>query len=113
MEQGKTVMAVPGNITSPASEGCNNLIKSGAVPVTSTDDIFFALKISPDSQRQKSFRGTELEEKIYSLIRDGISDQEELVAAARIDSPTLSSTLTMLEISGYIRPVGAGGWVIS
>src|SRR5581483_2585101 len=30
LEQGKTVMAVPGSINSPMSEGTNNLIKSGA-----------------------------------------------------------------------------------
>src|SRR5581483_6362118 len=45
LEQGKTVMAVPGNITSPISEGCNNLIKSGAIPITDVEDIFFAMKI--------------------------------------------------------------------
>ena len=114
LEQGKTVMAVPGNINSPASEGSNNLIKSGAVPVTSADDILFALKISNDKKRSATvFKGSELEEIIYSLIKDGVSDQEALVAAASTDGPTLSSTLTMLEISGYIRPTGGGSWVVS
>lgn len=113
LEQGKTVMAVPGNITSPASEGCNNLIKSGAIPITSVDDIFFALKISPAAQRQSSFRGTKTETTIYDLIKGGITDQDNLIMASKIDGPTLSSTLTMLEISGYIRPTGAGNWVIS
>jgi DNA processing protein len=114
LEQGKTVMAVPGNINSPGSEGCNNLIKSGAIPVTSVDDIFFALKIF-DKKRQTlvSFQGTPIEEAIFSLIKEGVTDQEELVATARVDSPTLSSTLTMLELSGYIRPAGAGNWTIT
>jgi DNA processing protein len=59
LEQGKTVLAVPGNITSPTSEGTNNLIKSGAIPVTNTDDVFFALKVNPAKLRQKRvFRGT-------------------------------------------------------
>jgi DNA processing protein len=113
LEQGKTVMAVPGNITSPASEGCNNLIKSGAIPVTSSDDVFFALKIQPTAQRQSSFRGSKLETAVYDLIRGGVTDQDNLIMATKIDGPTLSSTLTMLEIGGYIRPAGAGNWVIS
>lgn len=114
MEQGKTVMAVPGNITSPASEGCNNLIKSGAIPVTSVDDIFFALNMFPDrSQRSKNFKGTEAEASVYNLIKEGVADQEELLTAAGIDSSSLSSTLTMLELSGYIRPAGAGNWIIA
>ncbi|QQS20433.1 DNA-protecting protein DprA [Candidatus Saccharibacteria bacterium] len=43
MEQGRDVLVVPGNITSPNSVGCNNLIKSGAIPVSSVDDVLFAL----------------------------------------------------------------------
>lgn len=114
LDQGKTVMAVPGNITSPTSEGCNNLIKSGALPVTSVDDIFFALKIQPAAKKsRKTFSGTELEAAIYNLIESGVSDQAELIAAAKVDTPALSSALTMLEISGHIRPAGAGNWIIA
>ena len=39
LEQGKEVFVVPGNITSPLSAGCNALLKQGATPVTSADDV--------------------------------------------------------------------------
>lgn len=113
LEQGRTVMAVPGNISSPGSEGCNNLIKAGATPVTSADDVFFALGLDPSAPKQtKIFRGSNNEQMIFDLIRGGIADQEELVVAARLDGPALSAALTMLEINGYIRAEG-GNWTIA
>ena len=112
LEQGRMVMAVPGSITSPASEGSNNLIKSGAIPVTRADDILFALNITSVAQpRQETFTGSGIEAVVYQLIKDGITDQEELITAARIDTSALSSTLTTLEVGGHIRPVGAGNWI--
>lgn len=39
MEQGKDVYAVPGNVTSKNSEGTNDLIKQGAIPLTNIQDI--------------------------------------------------------------------------
>jgi DNA processing protein len=114
LEQGKTVMAVPGNINSPTSEGCNNLIKSGAVPVTSVDDVLFALKINPENSRsQRAFSGSKHEQLVFEFIKEGLSAQEEVAAASKLDGPALASALTMLELSGYIRPVGGGNWVIS
>lgn len=114
LEQGKTVMAVPGNINSPASEGCNNLIKSGAIPVTSVDDIFFALKLNPAKNKAKrAFTGDKQEQLVFEFIKDGISAQEDLVQATKLDGQTVASTLTMLEISGYIRPAGNGHWLTS
>jgi DNA processing protein len=38
-DQGRNVMAVPGAVSSPASKGCNEAIKSGAKVVTCMDDI--------------------------------------------------------------------------
>lgn len=38
LEQGKEVYAIPGNITSENSEGTNELIKEGAIPVTKIED---------------------------------------------------------------------------
>jgi DNA processing protein len=114
LEQGKTVMAVPGNINSPTSEGCNNLIKSGAIPVTEVDDIFFALKLSPKTAKAKrSFSGSKAEQLVFEFIKEGLSAQEDIATAARLDGPALASALTMLELSGYIRPAGGGNWVLS
>lgn len=114
LEQGKTVMAVPGNINNPASEGCNNLIKSGAIPITSVDDIFFALGINPERRKAGvNFSGSKTEKTVIEFIARGITAQEELAAATEMDGPALFSVLTMLELSGRIRPTGAGNWTLS
>jgi DNA processing protein len=39
LDQGREVMAVPGNITSPVSAGCNRLIRDGAAPVLEAADL--------------------------------------------------------------------------
>lgn len=44
LEQGKEVFAVPGNIFMQNSIGTNNLIKDGAIVVTSTQDILKEIK---------------------------------------------------------------------
>jgi DNA processing protein len=114
LEQGKTVMAVPGNIDNPGSEGCNNLIKSGAIPVTSAEDIFFALNLKPSQTKARpAFAGTPDEKKIMLLLKKGVADQESLAVAAGLDGAALASTLTGLELAGHIRPAGAGNWTLA
>lgn len=104
LEQGKTVMAVPGNITSLTSEGCNNLIKSGASPVTDVSDIFFALNLRPrEIKSNKIFKGGKNEQLLLDLINQGVQEQEDLVSRSQLDGPAFSSALTTLEINGYIR----------
>jgi DNA processing protein len=112
LEQGKTVMAVPGNINSPASQGSNNLIKSGAVPVTSVDDVLFALKIDPAGRKpHRTSFGSRQERLVYELIQNGISQQDDIASAASLDITAISAALTMLEIAGHIRPAGVGNWL--
>ncbi len=43
-EQGRTLMAVPGRIDQASSKGCHQLIREGAVMVTSVDDILEELR---------------------------------------------------------------------
>ncbi len=112
LDQGKIVMAVPGNITSPGSEGTNSLIKSGALPVTSAEDIFFALNIKPGKKQDvRPFRGSPKEKRVLELIIGGTGSQEELATSLGIDGAELGSILTILEINGYIRPAGGGFWL--
>ncbi len=112
LEQGRTVMAVPGNITSPGSEGTNNLIRTGASPITSADDIYEALNIIPDGHQTEIFAASAEEAAILSLMQQGITDSTELLTASNLDSATFNQTLTMLEITHKIRPLGGGHWAI-
>jgi DNA processing protein len=113
LEQGKTVMAVPGNITSPFSEGCNNLIKSGAVPVTSVDDVLFALKIQRPMKKAIQINASPEERLVFGFIQEGISAQDQIALAAKLEGQRLASVLTMLELAGYIRPAGSGNWIVA
>jgi DNA processing protein len=114
LEQGKTVMAIPGNITSPGSEGCNNLIKSGAIPVTEVGDIFFALRINPKTAlKADRFKGDPDQQALLKLIAEGICGHQELALASELDIASLNSCLTMLEIAGAIRSLGAGHWALA
>ena len=45
LDQGKAVLAVPGDVGRPASEGCNLLIRDGAVPVLGPDDLVEAVSL--------------------------------------------------------------------
>lgn len=111
LEQGKIVMAVPGNITSAQSAGTNNLIKAGAIPVTSSQDICEALGVDAQVSLEL-FGANEQEAILIALLKDGMSDGSELLVASELDAPIFNQTLTMLEIGGKIRPLGAGHWTL-
>jgi len=111
LEQGKTVLAVPGNINSPMSAGTNNLIKTGAFPVTSVTDILNACGLEDLKADKTSVRGDSASEQaILDLLADGPKDGDELQKLAQIKSSEFSQALTMLEIKGTIKNQGGNTW---
>lgn len=111
LEQGKDVYAVPGNITSPSSAGCNKLIEQGATPIIDIDafvDRFAPLETVP--KQQLLLAETPEEQAILDLIQSGISDGDVLQKKSRLDASVYSTTITMLELRGVIRPLGANHW---
>ncbi len=110
LEQGKAVMAVPGNINSPLSEGTNNLIKTGALAVTTSADIFLALGLSDEKQQTALFGSNAEETVLLDLLKQGITDASELLSTSKLDPANFNQTLTMLEITGKIYSLGAGHW---
>lgn len=111
LEQGRDVLVVPGNITSPSSVGCNNLIKAGAMPVTCVDDVLRALKAESLITTETVQQGDNSEEqRILDELYKGISDGHELLVATGIDPELFTQTLTMLELSGKIHPLGNNHW---
>lgn len=113
LEQGKELFVVPGNITSPMSAGCNYLLKQGARVATCADDIIEI--IAPELIRPQTTLalGANPEETaILKLLGQGIRDGDELQRSSGLDANTFASTLTMLEINGSIRALGANQWAL-
>lgn len=110
LEQGRTVMAVPGNITSPTSSGTNNLIKAGALPVTEVEDILSALGLDGKTTQLEILAANPEEQVVLELLKRGITDSALLLEQSQLAPTIFNQTLTMLEITGKIRPLGAGHW---
>ena len=113
LEQGKEVFVVPGNITSPLSAGCNALLKQGARIVTCAEDILEV--VAPDlleSQTLLPLGSTPLESTIITLIQSGIRDGDELQRQSAATVTEYSQAMTMMEINGAIRGLGANQWTL-
>lgn len=116
IEQGKTVFAVPGNITNPYSQGCNKLIQQGATPYTSPDDIL--CELFPDEYarkhqklRQQSLIGdTDTETLILVALSQGLRAGEQIMQATKLPPEVFNQTVTLLEIKGRLRSLGANRW---
>jgi DNA processing protein len=117
LEQGATVMAVPGNILSPTSAGTNNLLKTGATPVTSIKDIFHVLGIKHGGGKLNgtfaSKGANQHEQQILDLIVQGISSGGDLLRASGQNIEQFNSNLTMLEITAKIRALGNNYWALA
>lgn len=111
LEQGKDVMAVPGNITSPNSKGTNHLIKTGAHPVTSAKDVLQLLGIQPKkARRSRPIGDTPEQEVILQLLAKGQNTSPALLAKSGLDIQVFDQHITMLEITGKVRNLGNGYW---
>ena len=113
VEQNKIVGAIPGNITSSQSIGTNNLIKSGATPITCAQDVLNALGIASEQKAREDVFGDNKEEQIViDLMKAGITELDELQQKSQLDPSIFSQTITMLELSSKIRPLGAAHWTL-
>ena len=111
LDQNKHVFVVPGNITSPLSAGCNALLKQGATPVMSAEDILEV--IAPhllEEQPQLALGDNPLQTKILTLLQQGIRDGDELQQLTKATASDFATELTMMELNGHIRGLGANQW---
>ena len=116
IEQGKDVYAVPGNITSPYSQGCNRLIKQGAIPYTEPEDLLRELFPEDCAKKQRKLRqaqlfgDTDAETLILQVIAAGIRSGEEIMQATKLPPEVFNQTITLLEIKSRLRSLGANNW---
>lgn len=110
LDQNREVMAVPGNITSPRSAGPNNLIRSGATAITSASDILTLLRVKPNQALIRPQAGSQQEAIIFKLIEQGITTSQELIARSKLSAAEFANVISLMEITGKVRNLGAGTW---
>ncbi|HEY2327400.1 MAG TPA: DNA-processing protein DprA [Gaiellaceae bacterium] len=101
LEEGREVLAVPGEITSQLSQGTNGLLRLGATPATSVADLLEALGVDPD----EAAAVTELEPPlaaVHAAVVDAAATVDELVRRTGLDAAWVAASLAELELLGLV-----------
>jgi DNA processing protein len=100
LEEGRDVLAVPGEITSSLSAGTNALVKLGAAPVACAADVLELYDLVAPSPRAPSLDPTA--ETLLARLRESALTGDELVRASGIDPGESAAALTALELAGQV-----------
>jgi DNA processing protein len=103
-EQGREIYAMPGNIDRPGSLGCNCLIRDGAIPLTTFDDILIDLGIAPDRGKARTGELSKTEAAVYqAVMSNGEMTIDDAIALCDLPASQLLAILTALELKGLLR----------
>ncbi|AQS60569.1 DNA-processing protein DprA [Desulforamulus ferrireducens] len=108
LEQGREVMAIPGNINNLKSAGTNKLIRQGAILVTSPAEVWEELGLGDISLKQREQKESQIaltdsEMKVLATLSHLPSTQEQIIHECQLPAGEVAVALTMLEIKGLIR----------
>jgi DNA processing protein len=123
LEQGRAVLAVPGNVLGGRNYGAHALLRDGAKLVESADDILEEIpasltlpgsRIGDSGSGRKESRGPSLasQDPVLRAMDEGDSyDLDEIVERSGLDRIRLLPRLLELELAGAVRRVDGGRFV--
>ncbi len=112
LEQGRAVLAVPGNILSGRHRGCHALIRDGAAVVESAEDVLAELRTSSLRPSARVGSVPEPSDALAASMQPGESyDVESLGRETGLSAAQLLSKLLGLELGGVVRRVDGGRFV--
>ncbi|MCD8524922.1 MAG: DNA-processing protein DprA [Gammaproteobacteria bacterium] len=113
-EQGREVMAVPGSIHHPMTQGCHRLIREGATLVSSIQEVVeclrFSIPITWDAQvsDEKTTRLGKEERRLMTYIHHFSTPIDDIVLHSGLAFHEVCSMLITLELSGHVEKVAGG-----
>ncbi len=102
-EYGKALFAIPYSVGIESGEGCNELIKKGAILTDNPQDILDYFGIE---QIKQANNFTEQERTIITALKDGEMHVEKLCEKLSMQIFDLTPTLSVLEIKGAVVKSG-------
>jgi DNA processing protein len=100
LEEGRDVLAVPGEITSSLSAGSNALLRLGAVPVTCAADVLELYALTPRPHAHAALGP--VAEALLTKLTGAALTADELVRATALDPGASAAALTELELAGRV-----------
>jgi len=115
-DQNRSVLAVPGAVWNPLSEGPNDLIRDGAALVRSADDVLEeTVGLLARPRRREAASSTELGQEGRAVLSvldyDEPRHLDEVAAAAGLGAARAVSVLLHLEVVGLVRELGGKRYV--
>lgn len=109
LEQGREVLAVPGNITDARQDGCHELIREGATLCRGADDVLTALNLEVREAEERRPAPAQLPElsAAESTVVKAIGLEpltiDDLIEATGFATPEVQSALITLELKQVVR----------
>ena len=101
LEQGRDVLAVPGEITSALSAGANALLRHGATPALSVDDVLDAIGVVRERPARAEPEGDA--GRVLAVLRDAPATVDEIARAVALPVAELTALLTSLELEQLVE----------
>jgi DNA processing protein len=101
LEDGREVLAVPGEITSALSDGTNALLRQGATPATHADDVLEAIDLVR-SAPPAAAPDDPVSAAILGAVSTGAGTLDEIVRATGLGAGDLAAALALLELGGAV-----------
>src|SRR4029077_3430005 len=112
LEQGRDVLAVPGNVLSGRNRGAHALLRDGAKIVESADDILEELQIGEPARRRATDPAAPCTDPVLACLTPGEpSDLDALAERSGLSPSRLLPRLFELELAGSVARVGGGRFV--
>ena len=99
LEDGREVFAVPGEITGLLATGTNRLLRQGATPLTSAEDVLELFGLAASQRRQAPSVGANAG-AVLGQLADGAATADELARATGLEPGPLAAALAELELVG-------------
>lgn len=110
LDYNKDVFAVPGSVFSQNSRGTNRLLRQGATPITSSEELLdalgFEVKENESKQKQLDLKKCSAKEKMVLEIISTPTPRDEIIRKLNISASEATVLLSAMEIKGLIKETG-------
>jgi len=103
VDQGRDVYVVPGNVTARQSIGTNRLLRDGARPVMSAEDILRELGVAAGRAERANVEVAEEEKPVLELLTSEPMHVDDIGEELGMPMASLLSVLLQLELKGLVR----------